>query len=168
MKSKKHTVFLMISLAVFTASVIVATICYCMAKSNIDSILSECSDTQFRVGLEESWFWSMFFTAGALGTELSFIRSVYKILKYKPNKWGRICYIISASLAVAAVAFYCLVFLNVLNFESANGGRVYTGGILFFALWPSFIVSFVLGSVPIGHIGTVVEDNSTTFDTTSD
>ena len=167
MKGKKHTVFLIISLAVFMASVIVTTIYYCKAKSYIDSILSEVTDTQLRVGLELSLFWSMFFAVGVLGTELSFIRSVYKMLKYKPNKWVRICYIISASLAVLSVAFYCLVALKVFNFVSANG-RDYTGDICLFALWPSFILSFVLGSIPIGHIGTIVKHNSNILDTILD
>lgn len=149
------------------ASVIVATIYFCKAKSYIDSILSEVTDTQLRVGLELSLFWSMFFAVGVLGTELSFIRSVYKMLKYKPDKWVRICYIISASLAVLSVAFYCLVALKVFNFVSANG-RDYTGDICLFGLWPSFILSFILGSIPIGHTGTIVEHNSNILDTTLD
>ncbi len=37
------------------------------------------------------------------------IRSVYKMLKQKPKKWIKICYIISASLAFLAVAFSNLI-----------------------------------------------------------
>lgn len=159
MKSKKHTIFLIISLAVFMASVIVTIGYYCEAKAYMDSILSEYSDTQLRVGLELSLFWSLFFAVAALGAELSFIRSVYKMLKYKPNKWVRICYIISASLAILSVAFYCLTVLEMFNFVSANG-RDYTGDICLFTLWPSFILSFILGSIPIGHTGDIVDQNS--------
>ena len=93
MKNKKHTIFLLLSLVFFAISVIVAIIHYCEAKAELNRILSEVTDTQFRVGLELSLLWSMFFAVCILGTELSFIRSVYKILKYKPNKWVRICYI---------------------------------------------------------------------------
>ena len=150
MKSKKHTIFLIISFAVFMASVIIVIVYYCKAKAELDSILSEVTDTQLRVGLELSLFWSIFFTVGVLGTELSFIRSVYKILKYKPNKWVRICYIISTFWAVFAVAFYCFAILKMFNFVSANG-RDYTGDIYLVTLWPSFIVSFILGSIPIRH-----------------
>ena len=93
-------------------------------------------------------FWSMFFTVGILGTELSFIRSVYKMLKYKPNKCVRICYIISATLTVFSVALYAFTILKVFNFVSVNG-RDYTGDIYLFTLWPSFIISFILGSIPV-------------------
>ena len=87
MKIKKHTIFLFLSLAVFLASVIVAIVYYCEAKAELDRILSENTDTQFRVGSVESLVWSMFFTVGFLGTELSFIRSVYKILKHLFHNW---------------------------------------------------------------------------------
>ena len=150
MKIKKHTIFLFISLAAFIISAIMAVIYYCESKSEIDRLLTEDTDTQFRVGLELSLFFSIFFTVGVLGTELSFIRSVYKILKYNPNKWVRICYIISASLSVISVAFYCFAIFKMFNFVSING-RDYTGDVYLFTLWPSFIVSFILGSIPIRH-----------------
>lgn len=86
MKSRKHIMFLLIGLAVFVISAIMAVIYYYDAKIEIDCLLSEVPDTQMRFGLELSLFFGVFFTIGALGTELSFIRSVYKILKYKPNK----------------------------------------------------------------------------------
>ena len=110
---------------------------------------------------------SMFFTVAVLGTEISFIRSVYKMLKYKPNKWVRICYIISASLAVLSVAFYCLAVLKIFNFVSANGHN-YTGDIYLFVFWPSFIVSFVLGSIPIRHNWDIVNQNSNNIGTSLD
>ena len=90
----------------------------------------------------------MFFTVAVLGAELSFVRSVYKMLKHKPNKWVRLCYIISASLTVLSVAFYCLAVLKIFDFVS-DTGHDYTGDIYLFVFWPSFIVSFALGSVPI-------------------
>ena len=167
MKIKKHTMFLLLSIAVFVVSAIVAIVYYCEAKAELDRILSEVTDTQFKVGLELSLFWSMFFTVGVFGTELSFIRSVYKILKFKPNKWVRVCYIISAFMAVITIVFYCLVILKAFNFVSANG-RDYIGDICLFTLWPSFILSFVLGSIPNGHIISTVEHNSNILSTTLD
>ncbi len=158
MKAKKHTIFLLISLAVFLASAVVAVVYYCEAKAEIDRILSEVTDTQLRFGLELSLFLSIFFTVGVFGTELSFIRSVYKMLKHKPKKWVRMCYIISASLAFLAVVFYCLAILKIFNFVSPNGHN-YTGDIYLFTFWPSFIVSFVLGSIPIGHNWGIVDQD---------
>ena len=148
MKSRKHTIFLVISLAVFLASTIAVTIYYGKAITELNRILSEVEDTQFRVGLEEGLVWSIFFTVAVLGAELSFIRSVYKMLKHKPRKWIGICYLVSAVLAVLSVAFYCLVVLEVFNFASASG-RDYTGDVYLLTFWPSFLVSFALGSLPV-------------------
>ena len=147
-KYRKHTIFLIISFAVFVASVIAVITYYCKAVRELERILSEVTDTQFRVGIEEGLVWSFFFTVAVLGAELSFIRSVYKMLKHKPKKWGRLCYLISALLAFLSVAFYCLVALKIFNFVSASG-RDYTGDIYLFTFWPSFLVSFALGSVTV-------------------
>ena len=148
MKSRKHTIFLVISLAVFLASTIAVTIYYGKAITELNRILSEVEDTQFRVGLEEGLVWSIFFTVAVLGAELSFIRSVYKMLKHKPRKLVGICYFISAFFAFLSIAFYCLVVLKVFNFASESG-HDYTGDVYLFAFWPSFLVSFALGSVPV-------------------
>ena len=147
MKSKKHVIFLMISIALFVASVIAVIVYFCEAKAELDRILSENTDTQFRFGLEMSLFFSMFFTIAVLGSELSFVRSVYKMLKHKPRKRVGICYLISAFLAFLSVAFYCLVVLKVFNFVSASG-RYYAGEVYLLTFWPLFFVSFALGSAP--------------------
>ena len=148
MKSKKHVIFLMISIALFVASVIAVIVYFCEAKAELDRILSENTDTQFRFGLEMSLFFSMFFTIAVLGAELSFIRSVYKMLKHKPRKLVGICYWGSVFFAFLSIAFYCLVVLKVFNFVSASG-RDYTGDIYLLTFWPSFLVSFALGSLPV-------------------
>ncbi len=148
MKSKKHVIFLMICLALFAASIIAVTVYFCEAKAEIDRMLSEDTDTQFRFGLEMSFFFSVFFTIAVLGSELSFIRSVYKLLKHKPRERIRICYLVSATLAFLSVAFYCYAVLKTFNFASASGQN-YTGDIYLLTFWPSFLVSFALGSVPV-------------------
>ena len=148
MKSRKHTIFLMISLAVFAASVIAVTIYYYEAATELNRLLSEVTDTQERYGLEVGLFWGIFITVAVLGTELSFIRSVYKMLKYKPRKLVGICYLISAFFAFLSIAFYCLVVLKVFNFASASG-RDYTGDVYLLTFWPWFLISFALGSLPV-------------------
>ena len=148
MKSRKHTIFLMISLAVFVASMIAVTIYYCEAITELNLLLSNVTDTQERYGLELGLFWSIFFTVPVLGAELSFIRSVYKMLKHKSRKLVGICYGASAVLAFLSVAFYCLVVLKVFNFASSSG-RDYTADVYLLTFWPSFLVSFALGSVPV-------------------
>ena len=148
MKSKKHVIFLMISIALFVASVIAVIVYFCEAKAELDRILSENTDTQFRFGLEMSLFFSMFFTIAVLGSELSFVRSVYKMLKHKPRKLVGICYWGSAFFAFLSIAFYCLVVLKVFNFASASG-RDYTGDVYLLTFWPWFLISFALGSLPV-------------------
>ena len=148
MKIRKHTMFLMISLAVFVASVIAVILYYCEAIAELNRLLSKVTDTQERYGLEAGLFWSIFFTVPVLGAELSFVRSVYKMLKHKPRKWIGICYLVSAVLAVFSVAFYCLVVLEVFNFASASG-RDYTGDVYLLTFWPWFLISFALGSFPV-------------------
>ena len=148
MKSRKHTIFLMISLAVFVASMIAVTIYYCEAITELNLLLSNVTDTQERYGLELGLFWSIFFTVPVLGAELSFIRSVYKMLKHKSRKLVGICYGASAVLAFLSIAFYCLVVLKVFNFASSSG-RDYTGDVYLLTFWPWFLISFALGSLPV-------------------
>ena len=148
MKSRKHTIFLVISLAVFLASTIAVTIDYGKAIAELNHLLSEVTDTQERYGLEAGLFWSIFITVPVLGAELSFIRSVYKMLKHKPKKSVGICYWGSAFLAFLSIAFYCLVVLKVFNFASASG-RDYTADVYLFTFWPWFLISFALGSFPV-------------------
>ena len=148
MKSRKHTIFLMTSLAVFAASVIAVTIYYCEAITELNRILSEVEDTQFRVGLEAGLVRSIFFTVAVLGAELSFIRSVYKMLKHKPRKLVGICYWGSVFFAFLSIAFYCLVVLKVFNFASVSG-RDYSGDVYLLTFWPWFLISFALGSFPV-------------------
>ena len=147
MKSRKHTIFLVISLAVFLASTIAVTIYYCEAITELNHLLSKVTDTQERYGLEAGLFWSIFFTVPVLGAELSFIRSVYKMLKHKPRKLVGICYLVSTFFAFLSIAFYCLVVLKVFNFASASG-RDYTADVYLFTFWPWFLISFALGSLP--------------------
>ena len=148
MQIRKHTMFLMISLAVFVASLIAVVLHYCGAITELTRILSEVTDTQERAGIEAGVAWSFFFTVAVLGAELSFIRSIYKMLKHKPKKPIGICYLASAVLAFLSVAFYCLVVLNAFHFASASG-RDYTGDVYLLTFWPSFLASFALGSVPV-------------------
>ena len=147
MKSRKHTIFLITSLVVFAASVIAVTIYYCEAITELNRILSKVTDTQERYGLGAGLVWSIFFTVAVLGAELSFIRSVYKMLKHKPRKLVGICYLVSTFFAFLSIAFYCLVVLKVFNFASASG-HDYTGDVYLFTFWPCFLISFALGSLP--------------------
>ena len=77
--------------------------------------------------------------------ELSGIRSTYKLLKYKPKGDVKICYLISASLAFLAIAVVLLCFVGLLIINAGN----FFLSIIVITMWPSFIISFILGSIPI-------------------
>lgn len=148
MKRKKSTLFLWISLAVFAASVLAVILFSVQAKAELDEILAKDTDTIFRSGMEESFVWMILILMGILANELSFIRSTYKRLKHRMQKWAGVCYVASAALAGFAAVFCTLIFLNGVQFVSASG-RDYTGDVYFLALPLSFLVSFVLGSMPV-------------------
>ena len=89
-----------------------------------------------------------------LATMLSGIRSTYKLLKYKPQGKVKICYLISASLAFLSLVSVglCgigLIIANEINILRRLYNFIPSTEILFGTLWPSFIISFVLGSIPV-------------------
>ena len=147
MKIKKHTLFLRISLAIFLFTAIISIIYLCKTEAEINRTLETDHSTSSMVSLGLSSFFNWLGVAGFLGTELSFIRSVYKMLKHQPRKWVGICYLVSTVLAFLSVDFYCIVVLKVFNFASASG-RDYTGDVYLFTFWPCFLISFALGSLP--------------------
>ncbi len=75
---------------------------------------------------------------------LSFIRSVYKILQYEPSGIVKMCYLISAIISFSAFAFNLLWLIGLVSFKTGIIENV-----LFFTERPVFIVTFILGSVPI-------------------
>ena len=77
--------------------------------------------------------------------ELSGIRSTYKLLKYKPKGDVKICYLISASLAFLAIAVVLLCYIGGLIIKVSN----FFLSIMVITMWPSFIISFILGSIPV-------------------
>ena len=157
MKIKKHTLFLLTSLAILSVVAIFVIVSICQAQAEVDSLLATNSDTQYRVGLELSLFFSAFFVAVAFGIALSFVRSVYKILKYKPIGWIKVCYIISASLAFLSIVFYILLMFDAFGL-SERSGRAYTGDLLLFGLCPASLLSFILGSFPPKGFGEIYEE----------
>jgi hypothetical protein len=93
-----------------------------------------------------------------LATMLSGIRSTYKLLKYKPQGKVKICYVISASVAFLALVsvglcYIGLIIIDEINIPISIQRRLFnfipTTEILFGTLWPSFIISFILGSIPV-------------------
>lgn len=130
--SNRHKKFLRIALIVFAISAVAAIIFLCKEKAYADSLIAKDSDTQYRVGVDANFTAVLFAVLGALGLELSFIRSVYKILKHEHEGGTKWCYVISAFITVFAVALYAV------SIE-----------IYLLAMAPLFLASFILGSVSI-------------------
>lgn len=71
---------------------------------------------------------------------LTLLRSIYKLLFFRPKTAAKTCYIISGILVFAALVFQAL-FLSGVYRERSD--------FLLFS-WPIILVSFLLGSVPCG------------------
>ncbi|MBE6550415.1 MAG: hypothetical protein E7670_08325 [Ruminococcaceae bacterium] len=150
MNNKKCNSFLWISLAfsiistIFIISMLIVSYNQAISNININN------DTQLRVGYEESLIFTIFVILSSFVLELSCIRSIYKILKHKPIGYVKICYIISSLLAFLVIVFIHLVLFGSIHLASSSG-RDYTADVLLLTPWSSFIVSFVLGSIPVKH-----------------
>ncbi len=150
MNNKKCRLFLWVSFAFFTLSLIaiISSIIVSYYKVKIDfpydpaMVMNEFGFALIVV---------MWIIIPFLGVELSFIRSVYKMLKHKPKGFVKICYMISSLLALLAFAFYCLTSIGLIPFDEIMETPNPTFTILFFTEWPSFILSLILGSIPIKH-----------------
>ena len=143
MNNKKARLFLWISLAVFALSAVAVLI------SSIELYYEllvypppNDPSREFMPGFE--LFIYIFIMIPALAIELSCIRSVYKILKHEPKGIVKIFYWISAILSFSTFVFLCLTFTRVISNARA-------ADVLFIIQPPVFLVSFVLGSIPIKH-----------------
>ena len=130
--SDRHKKFLRIALVVFAISIVAAIIYLCKEKAYADSLIAKNPDTLFRIGVDVDFTAVMLVALGALGMELSFIRSVYKILKHEPEGGTKRCYVISVLIALLAGAVF-----------------YFSRGLYLLTMVPLFIASFILGSVSI-------------------
>ena len=143
---KKSKLFLWISFVIFALSVIAILLnliaSYCKIRSTFPNdniqVMNEFGLTLVLLILLMCPF---------LGAELSWIRSVYKILKHNPKGSVKVCYIISSVLAFFAVILQCLVSAGLINFENTESGQNFTVYILLFTEYPLFVSSFILGSI---------------------
>ena len=150
MKTKKHRLFLWISLAFFALSLVIflveIVLLYHKFKT-ISSTLTPNDLIRFEYAFVIELFAYIMFGIAALLVELSCIRSVYRILKYEPHGVIRICWLISAILSFSAFVFQVLMFTGVLDFTKESGSIKLQETVLLLTEWPVVIVSFVLGSI---------------------
>ena len=147
MNNKKAKIFLRVSLICFVLIAIGAIISIELAIYRDQQDIAEFGSVVIYVVI------CLLITPG-LATMLSGIRSTYKLLKYKPQGKVKICYVISASLAFLSLVSVglCgigLIIANEINILRRLYNFIPSTEILFGTLWPSFIISFILGSIPV-------------------
>ena len=140
--------FLWIGLAFFALSFVLflleAVLLYYDFKT-ISSTLSPNDLIRFEYAFVTELFAYIMFGLPALLMELSCIRSVYRILKYKPLGTIKICWLTSAILSFSAFVFQALMFAGVLDFTKDSGSIKLQETFLLLTGWPVVIVSFILG-----------------------
>ena len=147
MKSKKLYLFLLISFILFALSII--TVIYSMIASYYEVKNNFPSDgMRLTDEVATMVFVCIWMILPCLGAELSFIRSIYKIFKNKPIGYIKLCYILSTFLAFLAFTFQWLSSTGLIRFVDMDGYN-YTADVLLFIEWPLFIISFILGSIPV-------------------
>ena len=152
MKIKKHRIFLWIGLAIFFLSFVLFCVNLGLLYNKFNTASSTLSHNdliRFEYNFVIELFAYMLFATPALLVELSCIRSVYRILKHKPFGVTMICWLVSAILSFFAFAFLLLMFTGVLDFTKESGSIKLQETFLLLTGWPVFIVSFILGSIPI-------------------
>lgn len=149
MNSKKVRLFLWISFIIFALSVIAVVLSMIVSYYKVKT---DFPNDNMRVTNElvAMVIVSVCVIIPAFGSELSLIRSIYKILKHAPIGYVKVCYSISYLLAFLALAFLCLMFFGLISFVG-EGGQNYAVYVLMFTEWPAFMLSFILGSIPIKH-----------------
>ena len=155
MNNKKAKIFLRVGLICFVLIAIVIIISIGLANYREEQSLANAPSRPEFGGIIMYIAICIIIIPG-LATMLSGIRSTYKLLKYKPQGKVKICYVISASVAFFALAIVGLCHLGLIIIDEINIPilrRLYnfipTTEILFGTLLPSFIISFILGSIPV-------------------
>ena len=155
MNNKKAKIFLLVGLVCFSLTV-VGVIIYIGVANYIEEQSLANAPNRPEFGGIIMYIAICIIIIPGLATMLSGIRSTYKLLKYKPQGKVKICYLISASVAFFALAIVGLCHLGLIIIDEINIPilrRLYnfipTTEILFGTLLPSFIISFILGSIPV-------------------
>lgn len=143
---KKRKLFLWISFSIFTLSVIAVLLNLIASYCEINhTFQNDNIQVMNEMGLTIIlWILLM---CPFLGAELSWIRSVYKILMHNPKGYVKVCYIISSVLAFIAVVLQCLISTGLINLENTERGENFTVYMLLFTEYPLFVLSFILGSI---------------------
>ena len=147
MCNRKSRVFLGVSLVLFVASVveelirIIGEYRLYEAKFANDSRMM----LEIQVGMTGA---VVFILVPMFLLELSFIRSCYKLLKNQPHGAAKVCWILSAILAIPMFLLPWLQNHGIINLNRIENGIPLADAMLLFG-FPLLLVSLILGSIPM-------------------
>ncbi len=147
MCNRKSRVFLGVSLVLFAASVVEELIritgeyrLYEVKFANDSRMMLE-----IQVGMTGA---VVFILVPMFLLELSFIRSCYKLLKNQPHGAAKVCWILSAILAIPMFLLPWLEAHGIINLNRIENGIPLADAMLLFG-FPLLLVSLILGSIPM-------------------
>ena len=147
MCNRKSRVFLGVSLVLFVASVVEELI---RAIREYHVLEAECGNDsrmmlEIQIGMTGA---VVFILVPMFLLELSFIRSCYKLLKNQPQGAAKVCWILSAILAIPMFLLPWLQDHGIINLNRIENGIPLANAMLLFG-FPLLLVSLILGSIPM-------------------
>ena len=143
MCNRKSRVFLGVSLVLFVASVVEELI---RAIREYHVLEAECGNDsrmmlEIQIGMTGA---VVFILVPMFLLELSFIRSCYKLLKNQPHGAAKVCWILSAILAIPMFLLPWLEAHGIINLNRIENGIPLADAMLLFG-FPLLLVSLILG-----------------------
>ena len=147
MCNRKSRVFLGVSLVLFVASVVEELIRAIREYHMLEAEYGNDSRMMLEVQYGTTVAVLVVFVPMFL-LELSFIRSCYKLLKNQPHGAAKVCWILSAILAISMFLLPWLQDHGIINLNRIENGIPLADAMLLFG-FPLLLVSLILGSIPM-------------------
>ena len=143
MRNRKSRVFLGVSLLLFVASVVEELIWLISVYHMLEAEYANDSRMmlEIQVGMTGA---VVFILVPMFLLELSFIRSCYKLLKNQPHGAAKVCWILSAILAIPMFLLPWLEAHGIINLNRIENGIPLADAMLLFG-FPLLLVSLIFG-----------------------
>ena len=145
MNKKCAKIFLWVSLSLIFLSIVPIIITVIMSYRHMQIYFAH--DARMLDFELSDLFLSVFFFAPPLfAIELSWVRSIYKLLRYKLEGRAKVCCIISSMISFLAAMLQWLVFTGCIDLDDYGITVSLAEFIILMAGWPVAILSFILSS----------------------
>ena len=146
MSKKCAKIFLWVSLSLMLLSIVPIIITVIMSYRHTQIYFAH--DARMLAFELSDLFLSVFFFAPPLfAIELSWVRSTYKLLRYKLEGRAKVCCIISSIISFLIAMLQWLVFTSCLDLDDYGTTGSLAKFIILMAGWPVAILSFILSSI---------------------